>query len=721
MTSMPKAAIRWIAFVAVVAVVVVVGTTTGQEREGLDVYVALALAVGVAAAVWSPIRYRIKGNTHGITADEAMLVAMLVTLPTAWPPLLQVVGVAVGHLVRRTPRVRLLFNTALVGLTSAAAVVTYEAVAVDGDEITARTILALVAGLSVYSALSTVLMAVLFSRLGVRTFVKGVRELLPVKRVTFPANLLGGLVLAWLAGEGAGFVTIGVGLVVILFVAYRTSVGARQQRDRAGRLRDVSTSLVSASGSFEDFDDALSRIATLFGGAGAEVLLVSGEHRRIGAAVDGPGPVAPSPAAKAGLELDEVRSFPAGGELGGDEGALVAPLVEDGATVGSLVVHGRSGLEAWDDTDEDVIAGVASEVLVALQNAELLEQIAAERSRLAAQSELLGGILTAASDGIALLSVDGEVLAWNPAMSKITGQPNDGIVGQRWSDVLHVKLDGDVDPLGSAIRAASNVGPQARTWRIVRGAGDDRWVRASLTASRAGDRDGVVIVLRDVTAAREVDQLKADFIATVSHELRTPLTPLKGFLELSRKRQLDAEQQAVMNTSMLRQVDRLETLVEDLLSMAQLDRAMVDLAQVPISLEVVASRVAIKYVGEERLTFSVDDVTVIGDLDAMLRVVDALVNNALKHTAGTVQVRGGIIDGQARIDVVDEGPGIAVGDQEAIFERFHRLGDHLHRTQGPGLGLPIARALARRLGGDVTVVSSLRTGSTFTATFRTAD
>jgi len=103
----------------------------------------------------------------------------------------------------------------------------------------------------------------------------------------------------------------------------------------------------------------------------------------------------------------------------------------------------------------------------------------------------------------------------------------------------------------------------------------------------------------------------------------------------------------------------------------------------------------------------------LGDRMAVTRIIDELVDNALRHTDGDVRIKVSGIDQWAGIEVADEGPGIAPWDQDRVFRQFGRLGDHLHRTAGAGLGLAIARALARDLDGDLMLDSDLGRGARF--------
>ncbi len=720
--STPRAVVVWVAFVSVLAGAALALTGLTLDADSADLGVAIILTAGVAMASLLPIRYRIGGSTHAVTVDEPFLVAMLLALPPAWPAFLFAGGVGLANSARRRPApipfVRVAFNTGSSALSSAVAAVTYVVLAGDAAPMSAQSLLAATAAMAAHTLVSTAAIAELFRRLQISTLLESVRQVADVSRVTFPVHLVGGLVLGWLATLGAGFATVGVGVVMASFVGYRAAVAVRLQRVRASRLRDVAMALVAASGSMDAFDDALSQIATLFGAKVVELHLLGQAPRWI-ARDGGSRGAAPGPtrAAGHGLTLDRATSLEAGTDEGGVDGALVAPLRNDDGLVGVLVLHARRGLEPWDDADGDVLDGVASEILVALRNAELVEEIAGERSRLAAQSGLLGGILDAVSDGIAMIGLDGQVLAWNPGMAVVSGVGSPDAVGLPWHDVLDATDEaGNAEAVVRDLAAATGGSTIARTWRITPPAGDPRFTRIVLTPVTDPDRPGVVIVARDVTAAREVDRVKADFIATVSHELRTPLTPLKGFLELADRRDISEDMQKEMRTSMRRQIGRLEILVDDLLAMAELDRDLVDLNQADLALQPILGRLAVAFAeaeAEGRMVVQATDVRVSGDREAVDRIVTALVSNALKHTLGEVRILARPEGSEVLLEVSDEGPGIAIGDQEAIFERFHRLGDHLHRTQGPGLGLPIARALARRLGGDVEVTSSPSTGSTF--------
>ncbi|HEX2027805.1 MAG TPA: ATP-binding protein, partial [Nitriliruptorales bacterium] len=255
----------------------------------------------------------------------------------------------------------------------------------------------------------------------------------------------------------------------------------------------------------------------------------------------------------------------------------------------------------------------------------------------------------------------------------------------------------------------------------VRPDGSRRWLRWTITPLEAHGEAaaGVVLVCRDVTRSRETEQLKDDFLATVSHELRTPLTPLRGFLAtaLARWRQLTTEQVEEMLHAMERQVARMESLVADLLTIADLGRGDVQVRTEPVALLPLAQGAAERTRADagERVQLGIgQDVQAVTDARAVTRIVDALVSNAIKHTDGEVIVDVRTAADEVIVEVHDRGEGIPPWEQDVIFGRFGRRGDVLTRpTQGPGLGLAIARSLAERVGGRLQLRSELGRGSTF--------
>lgn len=175
------------------------------------------------------------------------------------------------------------------------------------------------------------------------------------------------------------------------------------------------------------------------------------------------------------------------------------------------------------------------------------------------------------------------------------------------------------------------------------------------------------------------------FVADASHELRTPLTALRGNVEHLARHGASPELVADLQAD----AARLARLADDLLVLSREDEEQLSGSEVRLD------ELARLAAAEDMVT---EPVTVFGDRDALARALGNLVENARRHGHGRVTVRVGAVDGIARLEVEDEGPGIAPPDRERIFDRFH--------GRGSGLGLAIVKATAERHGGRVYVEGS---------------
>jgi signal transduction histidine kinase len=208
-----------------------------------------------------------------------------------------------------------------------------------------------------------------------------------------------------------------------------------------------------------------------------------------------------------------------------------------------------------------------------------------------------------------------------------------------------------------------------------------------------------------------LDRARAEFIANASHELRTPLFSLGGFLELLADEELDTETREEFLEAMRGQVTRLTKLATDLLDLSRLDAGRLAVADEGFELTPVAELLAAEFGPRAAAAahtvelVSGGEVRARGDEARVLQIGRILVENAIVHTppgtAVSIEVAGGA--GRATLAVVDDGPGIAEGAREAVFERFYRLGGSI--ASGSGLGLAIARELAGLMGGAVVLES----------------
>jgi signal transduction histidine kinase len=224
---------------------------------------------------------------------------------------------------------------------------------------------------------------------------------------------------------------------------------------------------------------------------------------------------------------------------------------------------------------------------------------------------------------------------------------------------------------------------------------------------------------RLVAELREVDRYKGELIATISHELKTPLTAILGHAELLADRHPDLSS----IDAIIRNAGRLNNLVANLLHYSRIQgrretvRRAVDLAELcEASVDLLGIRA--KQAGVE-LTFDnagSAPVIVFGDPEELARVIDNMVDNAVKYTPedGSVAVSMVVDDDEVSVDVTDTGIGISAADQAHVFSAFHRsTNPNALSVPGTGLGLPIAQRIAESHGGTLELTSELGKGSTF--------
>ncbi len=209
-----------------------------------------------------------------------------------------------------------------------------------------------------------------------------------------------------------------------------------------------------------------------------------------------------------------------------------------------------------------------------------------------------------------------------------------------------------------------------------------------------------------------IEQRRSQLLGEVTHELRTPITVIRGQTEALIDGIVAPSTESFV--AIADEAARLQRVVDDLTLLSRADEGTLDVRLDDLDLSVVVFDAA------ERLRpqFEYADVTLVvdigappvplpvrGDVDRLTQIVSNLLGNALGHTpaGGTVTVRTGADGPMALVDVVDSGPGVPPDEMERIFERFHRGSARRSAHAGRGLGLTIARGLARAHGGDVVV------------------
>jgi two-component system, OmpR family, phosphate regulon sensor histidine kinase PhoR len=254
---------------------------------------------------------------------------------------------------------------------------------------------------------------------------------------------------------------------------------------------------------------------------------------------------------------------------------------------------------------------------------------------------------------------------------------------------------------------------------------NERWLQVNGASifNGGGRRHGTILVFHDLTRLKQLESARKEFVANVSHELRTPLSLIKGYVETL----LDgASQKPEVATKFLQTIDRnaerLRLLIEDLLTISELESGRVTLNLQTLTLAVVVRKVMEDYKARAaargaHLVSEMPELTVRADPDRIEQVLGNLVDNAIKYGRpdGTVTISGRAADGaQIEVFVQDDGPGIPPESLGRVFERFYRVDKARSREQGgTGLGLSIVKHIVQSHGGKVWVKSEAGRGATF--------
>lgn len=244
-------------------------------------------------------------------------------------------------------------------------------------------------------------------------------------------------------------------------------------------------------------------------------------------------------------------------------------------------------------------------------------------------------------------------------------------------------------------------------------------------ARLAGTRDRAVLTLTDITRQSVAEASRGGFLARATHELRAPLTNIKLYAEQAIEEGDEDPQLRQESLNVIgREVLRLERTVGDLLRVSELESGAMRGTRTEIQVAEMLSQTRDAFAASAEaksieLTLDIPPKlpTLIGDRDHIELVIQNLVGNAIKYTpdGGSVLLRADATDDQFSLEVIDDGIGIAPNEASMVFETFFRSDDErVHGIEGSGLGLSLARQLARQNGGDVTLESELNRGSTFT-------
>ncbi len=351
----------------------------------------------------------------------------------------------------------------------------------------------------------------------------------------------------------------------------------------------------------------------------------------------------------------------------------------------------------------------------------MAEQLGERLATIHHQRDELEAVLEGMVEGVLVVDASLHVLRVNSAGLGLLGLTAEQVTGRTLQEVLrHPELDRLVADIVAA-------GAPREGELLLRDGADERTLEVHGTSlPNTGDvRQGVVLVLHDVTRTRRLERVRRDFVANVSHELRTPVTAIKGSVEtLQDHARHDPEATERFLGIVQAQADRLEALLEDLLALSRVEQdprgvvpsevaSLRALAEEALATCEAAAR-------EKGVTLALTagpDVVAPVNRTLLVQALVNLLDNAVKYsdagtlTTLTLEARGG----EAWLHVTDQGPGISAEHLPRIFERFYRVDKGRSRQLGgTGLGLAIVKHIALAHGGRVEVQSTPGKGSRFT-------
>src|SRR5436190_4833872 len=493
--------------------------------------------------------------------------------------------------------------------------------------------------------------------------------------------------------------------VALAYITYRRWVESIAERDQMRDLYEAGRALSGPLAATQEFGDFLGLLERLLPADRVELVIVDGDHVSVHATT---GVNSFTVDKKSPHPLDALVTVRSG------LAPQIAVVGDEEDVRGVIAVYRQEPL----GTKERILLdGLADQISIRLHNHRVYGETL-ERAR-------LSEIVAHTSDGVFVVDRDGRVTTWNPAMQAIVGWSDDEAVGTRCVDLLGIE---DLEVLAPA--DIPGRGPHDALVCTKHGTTTSVRLRTSTIRDHEGAPRSHIVVMREASEETRAEQLKRDFVSMVSHELRTPLTPLKGFLKSLLEGAVEDSPEARHEyyAIMLRQAQRLERLVGDMLDASQIDAGGLVIDLEPVSLPPLLTRLVADFREQHDRPVDVQGLdrrlVTLADPFRVEQVLLNLLTNADKYAPGDDPIDLFVTerDHTAVVSIRDRGEGIPKEHQNRIFDRFFRVhDDDGHRRAGTGLGLYIARSLVEAMSGRIWVDSEPGVGSTFSFTLPLLD
>jgi PAS domain S-box-containing protein len=422
--------------------------------------------------------------------------------------------------------------------------------------------------------------------------------------------------------------------------------------------------------------------------------------------------------------------------------AIVAPLMSGDEALGTLLLASAgAGGRRYTTNDIAFVVSLADRASLAVRNARLVRALAAERdsqerARTEAEHRAAELLATFEADpnGLVLFDQDDRVRFVSPRMGEMFDWlPVRDFVGKHYEELFAHDPRGDGRGAEVARRTREILSRrEERSFDEFRLPRSGRWVARTSVPVRGSDGAylGRLFVYVDVTAHKELDEQRAQFLTVAAHELRTPLTPLTMYLQnierrVARGLAVDPE----LAGKARRQVSRLAKLVEDLLDVSRMESGQLEIVRAPLDLDQLVAAVVEDFRSTSNshelvLVRPKEGIVVSGDRERLEQVLVNLLQNAIKYSpqGGRIAVAVQRDAGNAMVSVADEGIGVPAEEQSRLFQRFFRARNAAaQHFGGLGIGLYVSHQIVERHGGRFAVSSESGKGAIFTFTLPVAD
>lgn len=406
---------------------------------------------------------------------------------------------------------------------------------------------------------------------------------------------------------------------------------------------------------------------------------------------------------------------------------ICMPLIAKEEPLGLMILGNSNANLHFGDREKAVLTGIANQVSVAIENTILYQEATERRKEAQETAAQLRAILHSMAEGVIVYDKDLRVQITNPAVARVFRAESYEARNKEMAQMLS-NVNSRIVEYAKALEHLE----------IIRQAPEKsyemEWVLKdpSMVLKRVwspvynnrGEFIGGVAVFHNITAEREAQSARDEFISLVSHEVRNPLSLIKGLAQtILRRRKKEAPTREHEELGVIvEQADRIARLVNDLLDVSRIERRVLSLEHEPIYLPALISNIVEKLspsLHRHKLSLEVPRQFPTGywDTDRLVQVFTNLIDNAVKYTpaGGQITITCSTKDKNAVFCVTDNGVGIAEENLHRVFDRFFRIPTQNRTGQdnSMGLGLYVSKGIIKAHGGKIWVESRINEGSKF--------